>query len=124
MSDDHSAAISDPGRAAPAATTAPALADVLARLDAIAGILTNLLNAGSGIRPEAVDAAQAAVIAGVSISKWRQMDADGLCPSPIQLGTGRCPRWLYGEILCWLKAGAPSRARWSAMREAAMRRCA
>ena len=70
---------------------------------------------------EALDAQEAAVLCGISVSKWRQMDADGQCPAPIDMGTGRCPRWLRAELMDWLWRGAPPRVRWSAMRDASRR---
>jgi predicted DNA-binding transcriptional regulator AlpA len=72
--------------------------------------------------PEGLDAAAAARLIGISVSKFRAMDAAGEVPAPVQIGTGRCPRWLRSELLAWLRAGAPSRLRWAQMREVLLKR--
>jgi predicted DNA-binding transcriptional regulator AlpA len=47
----------------------------------------------------------------------RSMDRAGKLPEPIRLSSG-CVRWRYGEILDWLRAGAPCRQTWARIRAA------
>lgn len=70
---------------------------------------------------ELVDAAGAAKMLGVSISKFRAMHDGGRVPAPIELGD-RCPRWSVRELRAWIDAGAPTRLRWEALRLGALRR--
>ena len=67
---------------------------------------------------EGLDAAAAAALVGISRSKWHDLDARGLCPAAVQIGVGRCPRWLRSELIGWLRAGAPARSRWLVIRRA------
>ena len=107
------------GAAIPAPLT-PELAGLLARA---LGEVAASLRDGSDVAPEALTPEQAAKLCGVSISKWHQMAATSQTPSPIQLGdSGRCPRYLRGELLAWLKAGAPSRSRWELIRPPELKR--
>lgn len=71
---------------------------------------------------EGLDAAEAARFIGVSRSMWHNLVSRGMCPSAIEIGTGRCPRWCRTELRAWLLAGAPSRALWSQLRADALRR--
>jgi predicted DNA-binding transcriptional regulator AlpA len=89
------------------------LGDLLSRL-------AEVLGPADGVAPEALDAGLAARLCGVSRSKWHAMNAEGLAPSPVELGD-RCPRWLRSELLAWLRSGAPPRLRWLALRDSAMR---
>ena len=97
-----------------AGTSSPIeLADVLARLVAA-------LDAGH-VEPEGLDPSAAARYLGISVSKIHAMNAAGAMPKPAELGD-RCPRWARSELRAWLLAGSPSRLRWQAMRDAAIRR--
>jgi len=92
----------------------PDLATVLARL----AVAVEAINTAA---PEALGPAEAAVYCGVALSKWRDMNARALCPAPIELGD-RCPRWPRRLLLAWLLAGAPSRVRWLAIQDQALRK--
>ena len=70
---------------------------------------------------EGLDAGAAAAMLGVSRSKFFAMSSSGQIPQPIELGTGRCPRWSRSELLAWFRAGAPPRVRWEHMRASALR---
>lgn len=72
--------------------------------------------------PEGLSPQAAATLIGVSPAKLHDMNARGLMPAPVELGTGRCPRYLRSELFAWLRAGAPPRAKWHGMRDAALRR--
>jgi predicted DNA-binding transcriptional regulator AlpA len=72
--------------------------------------------------PEGLAPRDAAALVGVSVSKWHYLNAHGLCPQPAELGEGRLPRWSRGELVAWLRAGAPARARWATMRENSLRK--
>jgi hypothetical protein len=85
-------------------------------------VLAVLERAAELATAEGLDARASAAFCGISESKWRSLDASGWCPSPANLGDNRCPRWSRGELVAWLRAGAPSRARWVLMRNQIMRR--
>lgn len=78
----------------------------------------------SAVIREGLSHAEAAALCGVSKSKWAEMYSKGQTPLPIELGDGKCLRFLRSELLAWLRAGAISRARWMQIREQAMRRAA
>lgn len=99
--------------AGPAAIPADPITQALA-------ILSDIREALDATRAEALDAAGAATLCGVSRSKWYGMDTRGLVPASVTIG--EVPRWLRAELLAWLRAGAPVRARWQLMRHAEMRR--
>ena len=71
---------------------------------------------------EGLDASAAAALCGVSRSKWHELVSRGLAPAAAELGDGRCGRWCRSELIQWLRAGAPSRARWNEQRILALRR--
>ena len=104
---------SDPSTASPA--TVAAIADALGRL-------AQLCEGGALIQPEGLTGEEAGRLAGVSKSMWYQLDAKGLCPAPVEIGTGACRRWLRREVLAWLAADCPARARWNTMRQSMLRR--
>ena len=64
--------------------------------------------------PLAFSAQQLAERLGVSLRHMRRLDSAGKLPKPVRLG--RSVRWPVTEIEGWLKAGAPDRQRWQAMR--------
>lgn len=73
---------------------------------------------------EGLTHAEAAALCGVSRSKWAEMYSRGQTPLPIELGDGKCLRFLRSELLAWMRSGAISRSRWLQVREQAMRRLA
>lgn len=70
---------------------------------------------------EALTAAEAAKLIGISRSQFFNLDARGLIPARVEV-SDRSPRWLRGELLAWLRASAPSRSRWLLMRDSILRR--
>jgi len=66
-------------------------------------------------RSEAIGAANAAALCGISKPSWDRMNAAGKTPQPVWL-LGSV-RWMRSEILAWLTAGAPDRVRWEAMKK-------
>jgi predicted DNA-binding transcriptional regulator AlpA len=82
-------------------------ASVLSELRAI----RHALEAG---RTEAIGAADSAALCGISKPSWDRMNSAGKTPQPIRL-LGSV-RWMRAELLDWLAAGAPDRARWEAMK--------
>ncbi len=95
----------------------PRLVEVLERV-------AHALESSTGIVPEGLNPSDAAKLIGVSVSKIHQLDKDGLIPSAVEVGCGRCPRFLRTELLAWMRSGCPSRIQWRAMREAAIRKIA
>lgn len=51
-------------------------------------------------------------------TKWFELVRDGKAPAPT-CTIGRRPLWSRAELVAWLKAGAPDRAAWRAMRAGA-----
>jgi len=51
---------------------------------------------------------------GVSLRHIRRMNSAHRLPRPVRIG--HSVRWLAEEIDAWLKAGAPDRKTWEAMR--------
>jgi predicted DNA-binding transcriptional regulator AlpA len=66
--------------------------------------------------PEALPAADAARLLGISRSLFFKMHSAGKVPMPAYL-TERCPRWLRTELLDWLSAGCPDRLTWTKLRK-------
>ncbi|MDY7108774.1 MAG: helix-turn-helix domain-containing protein [Planctomycetota bacterium] len=62
----------------------------------------------------AIPASEVAKLLSVSERHVWTLHATGRLPRPIRLG--RSVRWDYAELLAWMKAGAPPRARWEQMR--------
>ena len=103
----------------PTAVPPPLPRDVI---DVVAAALAKFVDSlPRPIEPEGMNADAAGAFLGIAVSKVHDLNDRGLMPSPVLLGDGRCNRWLRSELLAWLRAGAPSRARWSSMREHAMR---
>jgi predicted DNA-binding transcriptional regulator AlpA len=90
----------------------------LARVEALLARIADGVDAG---RAEGLAPSAAAQFIGVSLAKLHDMNAHGLLPAPADLGD-RCPRWSRGELVAWLRAGTPGRARWNLMRDTALRR--
>ncbi len=67
------------------------------------------------LQPLAIDAKALAATLGVSVRSVRTMDGAGRIPRPVRLN-GRCIRWPLDEIRAWLRAGAPDRRTWEAMK--------
>lgn len=76
----------------------------------------------SNVVAEGLNAEDAATLIGVSRSKFLELDTQGLVPGRVEIGDGRCPRWLRTELSNWLAAGAPCRRTWNEMREPRRRR--
>jgi predicted DNA-binding transcriptional regulator AlpA len=66
--------------------------------------------------PEALPAADAARMLGISRSQFFKLHSSGKVPLPVYL-TPRCPRWLRAELLAWLAAGCPDRQTWTKLRK-------
>ena len=66
--------------------------------------------------PLAFSAADLARRLDVSLRHLRRLDSAGKLPKPVRLG--RSVRWPVAEIELWLRAGAPGRQSWEAMRRA------
>ncbi len=78
------------------------------------------------LQPLAVSGQDAGKLIGVSPRTWRRLDAGGHVPLALRIGGGRCKRWSVDELLAWISAGAPTRARWEVLKingSAAMARC-
>lgn len=99
----------------PAPIPAPDLVSTLARI-------ADALAAQGGIVPEGLSPAEAARFIGVSPSKLHELNSRGLMPAPAELGDGKCPRFSRSILSAWLKAGAPSRIQWLAMKDSVMRK--
>ncbi len=67
-----------------------------------------------GVSPLVVAAKALAVMLDSSERTIRTWDAAGKLPTPLRLGGGVV--WRVDEIRDWLKAGAPNRAHWAAIR--------
>lgn len=68
------------------------------------------------VEPALVDAVLLAVLlGGVSVRHVRSLHSRGLLPSPHRLGSRVL--WNREEILAWIRAGLPPRAKWEAMRD-------
>ena len=63
----------------------------------------------------ALPPADAARVLGVSRATFFKMHSAGKLPLPVYL-TPRCPRWVRGELLSWLEAGAPDRQTWGKLK--------
>ena len=77
---------------------------------------------GASVVPEGLNAEDAGRLCGVSRAKFLEMDGKGQTPRRVELGDGRCPRWLRSELVAWLRRGAPSRALWTQIRQVELRR--
>jgi predicted DNA-binding transcriptional regulator AlpA len=62
-----------------------------------------------------VNDAGLAALLDVSVRTVHRLDSRGAIPRALALG--RCRRWSVDEIKAWIKAGAPPRRQWIAMRE-------
>lgn len=62
-------------------------------------------------------AAEAAAHCRVSLRKWRSMDAAGLIPRPVRLGSS--VRWPLDELGRWIANGCPDRSTWEKIKGAA-----
>lgn len=61
-----------------------------------------------------LSAETAAALIGVSLSHFYQLHKTGrLGPLPVRLG--RAVRWRRKELVAWMDAGCPVRARWQAL---------
>lgn len=67
-------------------------------------------------RPLAVDAKSLAKLLTASVRTIRTWDAAGKLPAPVKVG-GRT-LWYLPEIRAWLRAGAPDRPTWTAVKSA------
>ena len=55
-----------------------------------------------------------AALVGVARSTWWTWSALGHVPRPLKIG--RTCRWRRNEIMAWIEAGCPGRARWEEMK--------
>jgi len=103
-------------------TDAPPAADAQNR---IVELLERIADATEAKRSEALGPADAARFINISVAKLHDLNSRGLLPTPASIGdSDRLPRWSRTELRSWLLSGAPSRQRWTMMRESAMRRIA
>ncbi|MFO0847310.1 MAG: hypothetical protein U0871_01950 [Gemmataceae bacterium] len=68
------------------------------------------------LQPLAVDARGLTQLLPFGLRTIRAMDSAGKLPAPVRVG-GRV-LWRVPEIRAWLKAGAPDRAGWEALKAA------
>ena len=68
----------------------------------------------SVLHPLVVDARGVAELLGVSRSLVFKLDSQGRLPRGIRLGKRKV--WFVEELRDWLRAGAPSRERWEAIK--------
>ncbi|HHN46419.1 MAG TPA: helix-turn-helix domain-containing protein [Planctomycetes bacterium] len=73
----------------------------------------------TGAGTEAVDAvlitaSDAARLCGLGRSTWWRLHSSGQVPMPVKVG--RATRWNLSELLAWIEAGCPSRARWKTVK--------
>jgi predicted DNA-binding transcriptional regulator AlpA len=83
------------------------------------GTLGAAIQPAGELLPEGLAAPDAAKLLGISASKFYDLDARGLLPEAVTLGDTNCRRWRRSELIAWLAAGAPSRAKWEQNRHAA-----
>lgn len=74
-----------------------------------------LASAAFDTGPQCLDARGVADALRVSVRSIRRLDDAGKLPEPLRLGGSK--RWLAEDIHDWLRAGAPPRRQWSAMRK-------
>lgn len=69
----------------------------------------------TGLRRERalLSADEVATLLSISIRHVHKLNVSERLPRPLRLG--RAVRWRRDELLAWLAAGAPSRARWETM---------
>jgi excisionase family DNA binding protein len=67
--------------------------------------------------PLCLDKEGVAALLQVSARTVRRLDDAGKLPAALRFGTSK--RWLRTDIEAWLRAGAPPRKQWSAMRSRA-----
>ncbi len=80
-------------------------------MNALEPITANAIQANEGLL---IDSKAVARLLSVSKRHVEKMNCSGeLGPAAIKLG--RCCRWRRSEILRWIEAGCPARARWLAM---------
>ena len=93
-------------------------------VELLAAVLSRVAEAVPRAEPpaEGLDAKAAAALLGISVSKLHGMNAAGQLPAAVELGDGRCPRWLRSELLAWFRSGAPARSKWALMRDQYYRR--
>ncbi len=65
--------------------------------------------------PRLIDANGAALLCGVSVRFWHQLDSAGRVPKPMRLGR-RC-LWSLEELDRWIAAGCPERGKWALMQK-------
>jgi predicted DNA-binding transcriptional regulator AlpA len=64
--------------------------------------------------PALMDAKRTALFLGMGRSTFYRMDETAQIPRCVYLG--KMLRWSRAELEAWIAAGAPSRARWEAMK--------
>lgn len=75
-----------------------------------------MTGAGTGTEDAVlITAAEAARLCGLGRSTWWRLHSSGQVPMPVKVG--RATRWLRSEVLRWIEAGCPSRARWETLKE-------
>jgi predicted DNA-binding transcriptional regulator AlpA len=102
---------------------APLPRDVLAAIAAVvAETITALPPADPAgtIRPELLTREQAAAFLAIGLTALSDLDARGFLPSPVRLGDGaRLVRYSRAELVAWVAAGCPARAKWNVIKAAA-----
>jgi excisionase family DNA binding protein len=61
-----------------------------------------------------MSASDVATMLGISQSHFYQLLKSGRLPLPVQLGRSR--RWIREELVAWLNAGCPNRAKWQVIK--------
>lgn len=91
--------------------TPRATVELLGRLLATLGAAAQ--PASPELQAEGLAAPDAARLLGISTSAFYDLDSRGLVPTAVTLGDGKTlRRWRRSELIAWLAAGAPARARW------------
>jgi prophage regulatory protein len=72
------------------------------------------------LTPLVADARLLARLLRLGLRTVRRMDSSGELPAPLKIRGRVC--WRLSEIRAWLRAGAPDRNRWAAMRAAARKK--
>lgn len=62
-----------------------------------------------------VDVVEAAAMCRMSRTMFYKLHSSGRTPRPVKLGT--LTRWNRRELLDWIEAGCPPRAKWETMRK-------
>jgi predicted DNA-binding transcriptional regulator AlpA len=62
-----------------------------------------------------LDVRKAAALCGMSRTSWYRAESSGKVPRAVRIGGS--VRWRRDELLRWIDAGCPARAKWDIIRE-------